>query len=439
MPDRRWGLDEQVEDEWQGFRTRLADRLAGLEDDEILLLEVVTGVDEIEVLGATPYLQFRGWGDGMVRAEAVSNVFLADGFELSEEQEDDLERIGWNPEDYDAECEPVRGRENFWIDTQRACADWLAVISVRALREVYGCLHPAFLEVTASDDDEPLVPPAPEPEPAAPEEPEEAFAQMPHDREHLQAIVDAALEVMFEDGAAEHDDDGDLPIRCGQSVVFVLVRDDRPAVEIFAEVVVGLSDTEAVADELDRLNRHDPDRQFFRRGERVVARQLINAWPFAPDQLRLCVQLFCDGLDELAAELVERIGGHRFLDPELLPRDRRRTDEVTPAMRGLLELMELGHVPSANVAALFDHDRDQLVRALEWVDGGGLDEEGLDEEGAEVVKDRLRRGLRVVVDQQAKRHSGRPERRRSQQLSLSNVEEDGQESLDDGRWGREVS
>jgi hypothetical protein len=438
-----------MEEDWREFRRRLADRLAGLEDGEMLFVDAHSGIDEEELDGATPYVQFRGWGQGMLRAEAVSNVYLATGHELGAEQEAALVDMGWCPVGTDLDGEPVEDEQNFHLDAPTEHADRLAVMAVRALREVYGCVHPAFLDADG------LEPPAPTPMPAeAPAEGSGATGGapcFPHDREELQELLDSALEVLFE-SPAEHDDDGDVPIVCGQSVAFVRAREDRPAVELFAELVVGVTDPAQVGDELDRLNRQDLDRQFFLRGESVVARSLVVAWPFVPDLVRACTRLFCDDLDEVAAELVQRIGGRRFLDPRPEPQEvavPHTRVEVPPALRGLLELMQVGHVPSASVAVLFDHDRDELLAAIDAVRGGGVD---LDGEGLEEgqVLDRLRRGLRVVVDRRARDRTQRVappdatsagdrrrrrDRRRSQQLALQAEDEPVQEDL----WGKEVS
>ena len=57
-------LEAGVELAWTGFRQRLADRLAGAAEDDILLVEVETGVDDDELDGAAPYVQFVALGRG---------------------------------------------------------------------------------------------------------------------------------------------------------------------------------------------------------------------------------------------------------------------------------------------------------------------------------------------------------------------------------------
>ena len=65
-------LEASTELAWTAFRQRLADRLAEAADDAVLLIELETGVDEDELSGAAPYVQFVAWGEEMIRAEVSS-------------------------------------------------------------------------------------------------------------------------------------------------------------------------------------------------------------------------------------------------------------------------------------------------------------------------------------------------------------------------------
>ena len=141
--ERRW--DDAVEGAWREFRQRLADHVAGMGEDDSLVVEVPPQQET----GAAPYCQVAG-GEAMVRVEAVSNVYLAAGSELDEEQERALEGIGFRrPE---AEDWP-EGETNFWLDLELREADRAAVMVVRALREVYGVLHPVYLDADGLDLD----------------------------------------------------------------------------------------------------------------------------------------------------------------------------------------------------------------------------------------------------------------------------------------------
>ncbi|HET8959082.1 TY-Chap domain-containing protein, partial [Nocardioides sp.] len=183
-------LEASAELAWREFRQRLADRLAAAEEDDILLVEVEAGVADDDLHGAAPYAQFVGWGEGMLRAEVVSNVYLDERFGLTADDERVLTDMGWSEPAYDDDGDPVAGEANFHLDAPVREADRVAVLAVRALREVFGCPHPAFL---AADGLEPVSVAAAEPA-RADGEVELAY---PDDVDHLQSLVDAALEVMF--------------------------------------------------------------------------------------------------------------------------------------------------------------------------------------------------------------------------------------------------
>ena len=201
MRDEQVDLAAEVEAAWTGFRGRLADRLAGLDDAEILRIEVETGVDEDELEGAAPYLQFIGCDD-LVRAEAVSNRYLDARFQICAEVEPWLVEGLWQDPDDEA--------PNYHQTVERREVDRLAVTCCDVLREVYGVAHPLFLDADGLEVDPSA---AAWPTPGSADEftvPEdEDLATVPHSAEELQQLVDRALLPMFPD--LKHDEDGDVP------------------------------------------------------------------------------------------------------------------------------------------------------------------------------------------------------------------------------------
>jgi hypothetical protein len=296
------------------------------------------------------------------------------------------------------------------------------------MREVFGCPHPTFLAADGLERD-PGASVAPEPPFAA----GEAGLTYPDDHEHLQSLVDAALEVMFE-SAARHDEDGDLPITCGESMAYVRVLADEPTVEVFADIVVDVRDRDRAALEVARLNLRSTHHQFVLRGDRLVMRTSLLAWPFSPDQLRVVVGRFCGEVDDVAAEAVSTVGGRRFLEPA--PPDPSAEDSGHPGLVSLLEILHTGRVGPATVAGLFEGDRRELVHQIHRIRRGG---ESCGDHAEEVVLDHLRRGLRFVADREASRdlraeRTRRTRRPASRQLSLLADEDVGQDSLGVG-WG----
>ena len=230
------------------------------------------------------------------------------------------------------------------------------------------------------------------------------------------------------DGPLHHDGDGDVPIVVGRSVLYVRVLADRPAVELFAELVIGVEDLDRAAQEVAILNRSHPIAKFCLRDDRVVMSYALHAWPFAPAQLRVAVGHLGEGLDELARDVAARVRGHRFRDP--VP-DRL----VHPALVGLLELLYDGPARPRVVAALFDNDRHQIIRQLVRL-RTGLDDAG--EHDLDLVLGQLRAALRFVADDRsapAGRRIRPPRPPRTRQLSLL---PEGEDTLDAGTWGHDL-
>jgi hypothetical protein len=77
--------------------------------------------------------------EGWLRVEAVSNAFLDAQHELTGEQEGALVDLGFGvPEEAQS--------PNFWVDLEQREADRAAWLIAQALREVYGVVHPGYLE-----------------------------------------------------------------------------------------------------------------------------------------------------------------------------------------------------------------------------------------------------------------------------------------------------
>ena len=245
----------------------------------------------------------------MVRAEVASNAFLDERCRLGDAEQVQLIELGWSAPTYGVDDEIDGGSPNFFVDVERREADRLAVMVVGALRNAFGCAHPAFLDADGLEID----PDAATPVAPAGEEPDEPVAVFPDSQDELRELVDRALAVMYEE-PLKHDGDGDVPIVAGRSVLYVRVLADRPAVELFAELVVDVTDRDRAAGEMAILNRSHPVAKFYLRDDRVLMTYAIHAWPFAPAQLRVAVSYLCEGLDDLARDAAARVGGRRFLD-----------------------------------------------------------------------------------------------------------------------------
>src|SRR5512141_9172 len=121
-------LDRSTARAWSSFQSRLADHVAAMEDDDVLLVEAESSLDDAE--GSAPYVQFAAWGADMVRGEVSGNSYLAHDHLLDASGVAALESLGWSAPTYGPDDEPDNGSINFHVDLERNHADRLAVMTV---------------------------------------------------------------------------------------------------------------------------------------------------------------------------------------------------------------------------------------------------------------------------------------------------------------------
>lgn len=365
-------LDRITARAWSRFQARLADHLAELGDDDTLVIDTEVADDDLP--GAAPYVQFAGFGDGtMVRGEVSSNSYLAEPFELDEARIDKLTELGWTLPTVGPGEPEGQGSANFFVDLPLNEADRLAVMAVKALREVFGVAHPAFLDASGlgAEPDEPALTTADGDDLVPADEP---LAVMPESAEHLGDLVDDALTPLF-GSTPEKDSDGDIPVPWGSSLVFVRVDEDVPIIQLFSIVVEGVDDLERAAFEVGVLNRDDRFIKFLLVEDRVIARVHLPAWPFVPEHLRSMLTGMSAKIDEIDEDLVARIGGRRAFDSP--PEDEDETDDEGGAsgVHGRSRRRETARVSVAQPAAVSDDTALMTLLELDADASGAVDPE----------------------------------------------------------------
>lgn len=416
-------LDRSTARAWSSFQSRLADHVAAMEDDDVLLVEAESSLDGG---GAAPYVQFAAWGKDMVRGEVSGNAYLADDHLLDASGVAALESLGWSAPTYGPDDEPDNGSINFHVDLERNHADRLAVMTVRALRDVFGVAHPAFL---TSDElainDVPASRDVADPVAGTEAHPDEPLAIMPTDREHLLSLVDDALVPVF-GHVPEHDEDDDVPVVNGSGLVWVRVLEDVPVVQLFSALVCDVADLERAAFEVAVLNRDVRLIKFVLVEDTVMAHLYLPALPFAPLHLRTMLDLMSTTVDRVDDDLVTRIGGRRAFETPTGTEDAPggQATSLHPAMLTLLQLDadSPGSVDPELAATICEMDRDLILELITWnseqeiawrqvrdeaVLLGDPDDEAdvaqHEMQHAERFTNLLRRALRVVVERQAGR------------------------------------
>lgn len=313
MGDREWwDLEGSTTRAWTRFQARLGDRLVEMGHGDVVVIDVETADEED---AAAPCLRFTSRDDGARLRGEITASRVAGRRVLEAPGADVLLRQGWHvptPEEGDSDVAP-----ELVADVPAGEADRLAVMATRALRDVLGVTHPAFLAAGGLEVD-PDAPAALPVETVA--DTDEPVAVMPDDAEHLRVLVDTALTPLFGEPPT-HDGDGDVPVPWGSSLVYVRVDDERPVVEIFGFAALEVTDLERAAFEVNVLNRDERFLKFTLVEDRVMARIHLPAWPFVPEHLRSMLTLMSARLDQIDEDLVARVGGRRAVDLATDPAD----------------------------------------------------------------------------------------------------------------------
>lgn len=339
----RW--DDAVETAWREFRQRLADHIAAMADGDSIVVEAV-GQD----VGGTPaYCQVAA-GDEARRVEAVSNVYLAVEHELDEAQERALERLGFHRPEAEDWSE---GETNFWIDLPPREADRAAVMIVRALHEVYGVLHPVYLEAGGLEPEAAAQPTPAESEP----DPDQVFR--PSSVDEVREVVDRAVAGLYDEAPA-WDSDGDLPLVTEHNVVWVSVNNATPRILLHCCLLGDVTDTAAALEEVNRRNQTEFGLTFVLREGRISVTREISVESVTLHALTSEAERLLGQVDQWAGELATALAPRR-------DQDRAKTPSrfgTAYAVMVEFERAQRGSVEPATMARIFHHDTGLLLKAI---------------------------------------------------------------------------
>jgi hypothetical protein len=345
--ERRW--DDAVETAWREFRQRLADHVAALAGGDSIVVEVV-GQD---VEGMPAYCQVAA-GDEVLRVEAISNVYLADEGQLDDDQVTALGDMGFQqPEARSWE----EGETNFWLDLEQREADRAAVMVVTALREVYGVLHPIYLDAgglePAREGGKPL--------PAKPRRVERDLDEVvqPTSVDEVRAVIDLAVADIY-DEAPEWDDDGDLPLPTDDRLLWVSVNKHAPRVLLSCLLLDEVSDRHAALVEINRLNRAEWGLTFSIAEHRISVTRELGLGVVTPLVVQGEVQRLLGQVDGWARDLGERL--RAASEPA-----RERTGgrfAAAYAVMAELEREQRGSVGPSAMVRIYGNDTGLLLKAI---------------------------------------------------------------------------
>lgn len=289
---------------WVDLRSRLAGQLARMTDDgDHLLLEMPEGSG----LGCTPYAQFAGFGDQMLRAELSSNAYLAPAHALDDDSCGTLQMMGWRGRD--------ESGSNWYVERPVRDAPIIATMVVGALQLIFGIEHPQLLTYDAfgphgsSADELGLIATDDVEVELAQTQPVQLPAMLtPSGHDELTSMVTATLHSWL-GMPPTIDADGDVVLTHLDQPVWVRVRQDQPAVEILARVAHGVHSRRATAAEIALLNRDHLWTTWVLRGRDVYMQLAVPAYPFAPGHLTSMLEVFLAAMSATRDDLAFRVGG----------------------------------------------------------------------------------------------------------------------------------
>jgi hypothetical protein len=307
---------------WDELRENLADALAHLEDGQFLVVSVIgTGVEQDDT---SYFVQFAGQGSEGLWGEAVANAFLADEKRLSDVAVGKLIAMGWRapthlPETPLDEQDP-QGSVNFSVDYAQPVpfAD-AARLACATLEEVYGVEHPGFLRYYAFDragERVRLPGVRVEPQLTAPGlDPADLATRLlaPQNSDELFEALRNTVGLLLDVDDVQVDDDGDIPIMVGSTVMFLRVATDAPAIKIFAQILTDVRWSTALLEAVNEINRDYPFVRAWWDTDRVLLCTDLMAFPYVEQHVIAALQSFGQIADEIDDDLQRRFGGRVFL------------------------------------------------------------------------------------------------------------------------------
>lgn len=303
-------LDRSTAQAWADFTGRLAEVISMIDESADLTIRSSSASDD-----PAPFVRLSSPQLLTVRADAAANAALGRSYQLTEAQVSALVAAGWN--------HPVDDGRAFTVERPQDAADEVAELVVGALRDVYGVQHPVFLD---PDELAEILRTAP----SAIEGPAGAtlvtgpvrtsaldrqgargvsmVAVLPADREHLESLVDAELTAALGHPPIR-DDEGDIVIRVGSTLLFLRTAADAQDVVLFSAVVHDVAGRSRAAEVINDLNVESRWVKFQLVRDRVFVTTSVPARPFVPAHLHQAVQVMskvADGVDE---ELATKLNG----------------------------------------------------------------------------------------------------------------------------------
>ncbi|MFP5415747.1 MAG: T3SS (YopN, CesT) and YbjN peptide-binding chaperone 1 [Actinomycetes bacterium] len=277
-------FDRSALESWRRFADRLAEVLSVMDAGATLSI----GALVTDGGGTQPYLRFSCLDGGRLVGDARTDDGVGPDAGVR------LSGAGWQPN--------AAGWGSHRMEGSQDAPDRLATAASDALREVYGVQHPALL---APDELADILVPAPtESDGAVTGAVEGADPELARTFAELSATVDREL-ASYLGHVPLRDDEGDLALRVGSTMVFVRPSPDAQEVLVFAPLVHEVEGRSRAMEVLSDLNTEARWVRFLLIRDRVYVSMSVMAAPLVPDHLHRAlriVSLVGDSIDEALAQ-----------------------------------------------------------------------------------------------------------------------------------------
>lgn len=290
--DFNFDFDATQQGAWEEFTRRLDEVLSVMDSSADLTISVASnGKDDP---GDRPGIRFSVVNPG----EIAAYVKGPQGGEPTDEQSEELHRLAWDqPNGTERRFHAVVDQENSAV---------LAQLATETLSEVFGVLHPVFLEpdqlAEILQGRTEWVPLTPKPLKR------DQVSVMPANRLDLDNLVDHELVKAFGHPPLRNDQ-GDVAIRVGSTMVFLRSTPDAAELVLFSPLVHDVSGRSRACEVINDLNVEARYGRFALHRDRVFVQISVAAKPFVPAHLHQALvhlSQIADGIDDA---LASKLGG----------------------------------------------------------------------------------------------------------------------------------
>lgn len=294
--DFDFDFDATQQGAWEQFTTRLDEVLSVMDSSADLTISVASphkagGQDD---MGERPGILFSMAEPGVINAYVKGPK----GEAPTRQQADELHRLAWE--------QPTTDEPRFHTVADQEDSAQLAQLATVTLSEVFGVLHPIFLEpdqlaeiLQGQTDWVPLTP-----KPLN----KDQVSVMPVNRTDLDNLVDYELAKAFGHPPLRNQQ-GDVAIRVGSTMVFLRSTPDAAELVLFSALVHDVEGRSRACEVLNDLNVEARYGRFALHRDRVFVQISVAARPFVPAHLHqalIHLSQIADGIDDA---LATKLGG----------------------------------------------------------------------------------------------------------------------------------